>query len=135
MNKLTLSLIFTVIIALGACTKTDSADQAKLEVANQMVKAWNARDWERMYGLFAEDGVLHSVMNEPMIGRENIRSRLSGLTGGIDHIELQIRNMGVINDVVVLERVDDFVFNGKLGKVPVVGVMEIENGKVMEWRE
>jgi len=41
----------------------------------------------------------------------------------------------VVGDVVMLERVDDFVFNGQPGQVPVVGVMEIEDGKVSAWRE
>jgi limonene-1,2-epoxide hydrolase len=100
-----------------------------------MVQAWNEKNWDHMLEMFAEDGVLHSVMIEPVTGRENIRNRLSRLTAGIERIELQIRNMGVVNDVVMLERVDDFVFNGKHGSVPVVGVMEIADGKITEWRE
>lgn len=54
---------------------------------------------------------------------------------GIEAIELKVRNIGVIGDVVVIERVDDFVFNGKHGSVPVVAVLEIADGKVKEWRE
>jgi len=128
-------IILTAVIALGACTPGDTQEEAKLAVANEMVQAWNDRDWEQVYDLFAEDGVLHSVMIEPVVGRENIRARLSRLEGGLERIELQIRNMGMVNDVVVLERVDDFDFNGKHGRVPVVGVMEIADGKITEWRE
>jgi limonene-1,2-epoxide hydrolase len=117
--------------AVRAADDTDP----RLQVAGEMVRAWNEQDWERVYDLFAEDGVLHSMMMEPIVGRENIRSRLSALEGGIERIELQIRNSGIINDVVVLERVDDFVFNGEYSRVPVVGVMEIADGKVQEWRE
>lgn len=127
--------MLTTAIAMGACMPSASQDEAKLEVAEEMVQAWNNREWERVYELFAEDGVLHSVMVEPIRGRENIRARLSVLTEGIEQIELRIRNMGVVNDVVMLERVDDFVFNGKHGSIPVVGVMEIADGKVTQWRE
>jgi len=137
MNRLIFGpiLILTLGLVLGACSQKDSADEAKLEVAQQMVQAWNDRDWDRVIDLFAEDGTLHSVMIEPITGRENIRSRLSRLFQGIERIELQISNMGIVNDVVVMERVDDFVFNGKAGRVPVVGVLEIADGKVTEWRE
>jgi len=128
-------VMLTAALAVGACTPSASQDEEKLVVANEMVQAWNNRDWERVYQLFAEDGVLHSVMIEPITGRKNIRNRLSGLAAGIERIELQIRNMGVVNNVVMLERVDNFVFNGKHGSVPVVGVMEIADGKVTEWRE
>jgi limonene-1,2-epoxide hydrolase len=60
---------------------------------------------------------------------------MATLLAGIDQIELKILNMGVVDDVVFLERADDFTFNGRHGVVPVVGVMEIENGKVKMWRE
>lgn len=43
--------------------------------------------------------------------------------------------MGVIDEVVMMEWVDDFVFAGKHAAVPVVGVMEITDAKVTEWRE
>jgi limonene-1,2-epoxide hydrolase len=43
--------------------------------------------------------------------------------------------MGVIDGLVFMERVDRFVYNGKPGEVPVVGVLDIRDGKVQEWRE
>ena len=140
MKRFSIVLIITLSVALGACKPVDAESVAsgpdpKLEVAQQMVQAWNEQDWERVYDLFAEDGILHSVMIDPIVGRENIRARLSVLAEGIEQIELQIRHAGMIDDVVILERVDDFTYNGKHGQVPVVGVMEIADGKVTEWRE
>jgi len=137
-KKLSIVLIITMMLGVilnhRDVRAADGADP-RLEVAGRMVQAWNDQDWEQVYDLFAEDGVLHSMMMEPIVGRENIRARLSALEDGVERIELQIRNSGIINDVVVLERVDDFVFNGEYSRVPVVGVMEIADGKVQEWRE
>ncbi|MEJ8567891.1 nuclear transport factor 2 family protein [Elongatibacter sediminis] len=129
------ALPFALPVMLAACAPPPPAGQEKLEVAEAMVQAWNDQDWERVYALFAEDGVLHSVMLEPIVGRAAIRERLGQLAPGIEAIELQIRNQGVVGDAVVLERTDDFVYNGKHSRVPVVGVLEIENGLVTEWRE
>lgn len=125
-----------VLLCAGGCAEqNDSADEQRLEVAGQMVEAWNNRDWEKVYMLFAEDGVLHSVMKEPVVGREAIRRQLHYIEEGVDRIELQIINMGVVNDVVFIERVDDFHFRGRHGRIPVVGVLEIADGKVKQWRE
>ncbi len=135
MKTLFLSVLFMTTLTLPGCTQPNASSDHRTKVAMEMVQAWNKQDWDRVYGLFADDGVLQSMMMEPIVGRENIRVRLSDLTMGIEQIELQIRNVGVIGDVVVLERIDDFIYNGKHGSVPVVGVMEISNGKVTEWRE
>ncbi|MGD8580894.1 MAG: nuclear transport factor 2 family protein, partial [Lysobacterales bacterium] len=124
-----------LIISLAACSHPAPNDQDKLAVADAMVQAWDAQDWERVYSLFSENAVLHSMMLEPVVGREAIRERLSQLAPGLERIELQIRNRGVIGNTVVLERTDDFTYKGKHSRVPVVGMLEIENGRVTEWRE
>ncbi len=100
-----------------------------------MVDAWNARDWEGIVSLFAPDGVLHSVMQEPLHGREEIRARLALLAEGLTHLELQIHAMGVIGGRVFLERRD--VFDNAHGhtEVPVVGVLTVQDGLVTEWLE
>ncbi len=135
MRKIILVLL-TLSIGMSGCTDETPREEAeKLAVADAMIDAWNRMDWERAFGLFADDGVLHSVMNEPVVGRDVITERLTALVGGLERIELEIINKGIVGDVVVLERVDDFVYKGRHSRVPVVGVMEISDGKIDEWRE
>ncbi len=128
-------LFLSAFLTFAAMPVLADSDEDKLKTAQEMVDAWNTRDWDRVYALFAEDGVLHSMMVEPVVGRELIRARLSRLAQGIESIELQLRNIGIVGDVVMLERVDDFTYEGKHSRVPVVGVMEIDKGLVTEWRE
>lgn len=131
--------ILALIVALGSLLMTRPAaadtDEAKLAVAREMLQAWHDRDWERVYALFAPQGVLHSMMIEPVVGREAIRARLGLLAPGIERIDLKVRHMGVIDGRVFIERVDDFTYKGHDGQVPVVGVLEIEGGLVTAWRE
>ena len=134
MKKLIVITVAILSMAAG-CSDDAGSDAERLAVANEMVTAWNSKDWERVYELFADDGVLHSVMNEPIVGRDAIRERLAPMLAGIDRIELELRHIGIVDDVVVLERTDDFVYNGEHARVPVVGVMEIAGGKITEWRE
>lgn len=126
-----------VLAALVGCAEEprDSQTEMRLDVARQMVQAWNDQNWERVYALFAQDGVFQSMMKEPIVGREAIRKQFRYIEEGVDRIELQVVNMGLINNAVFIERVDDFHFRGRYGRVPVVGVLEIEDGKVVEWRE
>ena len=131
-NRLLLSALFMAFTSLPAWADTD---EEKLATAQKMVDAWNRLDWEAVYALFAEDAVMHSMMMEPVVGRENIRARFGRFTPGTERIELQIAHMGIVDDVAMMERVDDFVYNGKHSRVPVAGVLEINNGLVTEWRE
>ena len=128
-------LFLCIFLTVTAMPAMADSDEDKLKTAQAMVDAWNARDWERVYQLFSEDGVMHSMMMEPVVGRDAIRARLSQLTPGIESIELQLRNIGIVGDVVMLERVDDFTYQGKHSRVPVAGVLEIDQGLVTEWRE
>lgn len=104
-------------------------------VVNRMIEAWNTRDWKRVAALFTDDGVLHSMMLEPIVGREAIGKRIDLLGAGTESITLHIHNMAVTGNTVFIERTDEFVFNGHPGKVPVVGVLEIAGDKVKAWRE
>jgi|HigsolmetaAR202D_1030399.scaffolds.fasta_scaffold00009_24 limonene-1,2-epoxide hydrolase len=130
-----LRCIVVVCLSFLAVTARADTPEQKLATVKQMIQAWNAQDWNRVYELFAPDGVLHSMMIEPVTGRDAIKQRLSALVAGVSRIELRVRHIGVIDGVVFVERVDDFVYRGKHGTVPVVGVIEVENGLVKEWRE
>lgn len=111
------------------------ASDPDIAVVQSMITAWNVRDWDLVADLFTEDGSLHSMMIDPVVGRETIRERIVGLGAGIDDITLHIVNMGRVGNVIMIERVDEFTYNGHYGKVPVVGILEIEDGLVKEWRE
>ena len=124
-----------VLLALAAPPAWADTDTQKLAVVRQMVDAWNQRNWQQVYDLFAEDGSLQSMMLPPTVGRQAIQQRIGALAKGIESIELRVKHIGIIDGVVFVERVDAFVYNGKHGECPVVGVVEVENGHVKAWRE
>ena len=136
MLKWILATLLIVAGATGVYAKpAPKPVDPKIAVVEQMIDAWNKRDWVRVGNLFTEDGVLHSMMGEPVVGRKAVSERLTALGAGIQSITLHVRHIGRIGDAVFVERVDEFVYKGHPGKVPVVGVLFIESGKVKEWRE
>jgi limonene-1,2-epoxide hydrolase len=110
-------------------------DDAKVAVVREILDSWSAQDWARVESLFAPDGVLHSVMSEPVVGRAAFAERLRVLHEGLERIQLHIKAIGVVDGRVFVERVDDFDVNGHHGEVPVVGVLRVEDGMVTEWLE
>jgi len=136
MRRPMLAVLSALLLAAAAPAASADTDAEKLATVRQMIEAWNTRNWQQVYDLFAADGVLESMMlSEPTVGREAIKKRLGVLAQDISKIELQIRHIGVANGVVFIERVDDFVYRGHHGRVPVVGVLEVEQGRVKAWRE
>ena len=123
-------------LAMAPPARAADTDASRLAVAREMIAAWKAADWRKVGDLFAEDGVLRSMMIEPVTGRAAIYERIAALgKGAPGGVLLDVSHMGVIDGLVFLERTDRFVYNGHPGAVPVVGVLDIRDGKVREWRE
>jgi limonene-1,2-epoxide hydrolase len=110
-------------------------DAAALAVVQDMIDAWDNMEFDRVVELFTPDGVLQSMMQDPIVGREAIGARMTALVAGLERITLRVKAMGVIGGRVFVERVDDFDVNGHHGEVPVVGVLTIQDGLVAEWLE
>ena len=110
-------------------------DDEKLALAREMFAAWDTLDWDRVVDLFADDGVLHSVMQEPVVGRDAIAERMAILGSKCERLTLHVTALGIIDGRVFVERVDDFDFDGHHGEVPVVGVLRMADGRVTEWLE
>lgn len=135
LSVLALALTVVMTASPGSAAAADTNTQ-KIAVAREMIAAWKVSDWRKVADLFAEKGVLRSMMIDPVVGREAIYERVAALgKGAPDGVTLDVAHMGVIDGLVFLERTDRFVYNGKPGAVPVVGVLDIRDGKVQEWRE
>ncbi len=107
-----------------------------LEVAGNMMDAWTARDWDAVVALFTDNGVLEIVpLRARHEGHNAIRGHLNEVAGGIERLSFDVRTLVESGNVVTFERDDVFTYNGKDARVPVVGIMEIEDDKVKAWRE
>ncbi|HQP20285.1 MULTISPECIES: nuclear transport factor 2 family protein [Phenylobacterium] len=137
MNRFAGAIALALTLAISAPAKAADTDASRIAVAKEMIAAWKAADWKKVGDLFAENGVLRSMMlPESTVGRQAIYERIAALgKGAPGGVTLDVVHMGVIDGQVFIERVDRFVYNGKPGAVPVVGVLDIRDGKVQEWRE
>jgi len=115
--------------------QSDFQNDPNVQVVMGMVEQWHKLDVEGALDAFTEDGAFHSMMMDPVQGREALASFMGNLFSNLGELTLEIRSVAVTGNTVILERVDSWLFNGKPGSIPVVGIFEVEDGKVKEWRE
>ena len=97
--------------------------------------AWKARDVDDIVSYFADDAVYHNIPIEPAVGLEAIRAVIEMFVPPADEIEFTIHLMLSDGDMVFTERTDRFVTVGKAIDLPVAGVFEIRDGKIVAWRD
>lgn len=105
-------------------------------VVRRWAEAWNRLDWDGVAETFAPHGTNRSMMHEPMRGREEIRRRTRMVMERVSAVNLRFERIGVLDGVVVTERVDACRRpDGSWGEAPVAGFYEIEHGLIVAKRD
>ena len=97
--------------------------------------SWSRKDIDEILGYFAPDAVYHNIPMEPLQGHDAIRNILSMFAAPAESIEFEMLAMASNGEVVFTERVDRFKIMGKDVALPVAGVFEIHDGKIVAWRD
>ncbi len=111
---------------------TDEA--ANDRMIRDFIGAWERRDTEFIVEHFADDGVYHSIPLSPIVGKAAIRAFVSKFAG-VPPGRLTIHHQVATGDIVMNERTDHILINGKSVALPICGVFEIEDGLINAWRE
>jgi len=114
-----------------------TAEEDKAATVVAILAAWSEGDFEAVANLFAEDAIFHCVMRQPLVGRDAIYKHLQTLQSGKpgNKVDIHVKHMGLVDGLVFAERLDKVLINGKRGEIPAVGIFEVKDGKVMQWRE
>lgn len=105
-----------------------------IDVVKSFVAAWNRMDFEAIVDALDEHVHYHNVPLEPLDGREAVRAYLEK-AWRFDEVDWQLTNIAADGDIVLTERVDNFVINGRPVSLPVMGTFEIRNGRIVAWRD
>lgn len=109
---------------------------AALQVMDQMMDAWQNQDWDAVTALFTPQGSLEIVpIGATYTGHPQIRGHLDEVAGGIESLHFNVKHLLDHNGLVTFERDDVFIYNGREGIVPCVGILQIEDNQVACWRE
>ncbi|MGH9528836.1 MAG: SgcJ/EcaC family oxidoreductase [Terriglobales bacterium] len=92
-------------------------------------------DAEEFASYFTDDAVWWNAPWQAVKGREAIRETLRRGAERMTALPWEIRRIVADADVVLTERVDNFLVGGTHVSVPCMGVFELRDGKIAAWRD
>jgi limonene-1,2-epoxide hydrolase len=92
-------------------------------------------DADELSSYFTDDGVYHNIPMQPAEGRAAINEMLRGMGSMISAIRFEVHRQVTNGPVVMNERTDHVTMGDKVVALPVVGVFEIDNGRIRAWRD
>jgi limonene-1,2-epoxide hydrolase len=116
--------------AQGDSTMPDNA-----QIIREFIAAWSRLDPEELASYFTEDGTYHNIPASAVSGRDNIVQFIAGFTEYWQSTDWEIISLFAEGDLVLAERIDHTVVNGKPVDLPAAGVFEMEGGKIKVWRD
>lgn len=105
------------------------------QVVNAFMAAFDRKDLNGALALVADDCYYDNVPLGDMRGREKMREFLAPMMGGNDPVKFEVLRQVASDKLVMNERIDRFVMNGKQVALPVSGVFEVVDGKINFWRD
>lgn len=108
------------------------------EIIDAFAASWKDRDVDRILSFFSEDAVYTNIpIDPPNEGIEAIRKAVEGFVGMADAIEFVVHNSAENPEtgVVMNERTDRFKMGDKWVEAKVMGVFELQGGRIRAWRD
>jgi len=111
------------------------ADAQKLVL--DMLAAWEKREYDKIMSAFADDAVYHNIPVQPIKGKKAIADIFRAFFELMDVSILEVVNSAANGNVVFTERIDRFRFakTGQRLDLPVNGVFEVRDGKIVSFRD
>jgi limonene-1,2-epoxide hydrolase len=110
-------------------------NRAPADLIRDFCAAWSRLDLDELMSYFADDAVYHNMPGPPAEGRDAVRRTIESFLKGWDRTEWEIRNIAANGNVVFAERVDRTDAGERHVDLPLVGVFEVEGGKIRAWRD
>jgi limonene-1,2-epoxide hydrolase len=105
------------------------------QVVNAFMAAFDRKDLDGALALVTDDCYYDNVPLGDMRGREKMREFLAAIVAGNEPVQFEVLRQAAGDKVVMNERIDRFVMNGKPVALPVSGVFEVVDGKISFWRD
>ena len=107
------------------------------KIVDNFMKAWEAKDIDKIMSFFAPDAVYHNMPMPKLVGTKAIRDFIAPFAGTAEKVVFEVLHQAeTATGTVLNERVDRFVMkNGEKIAAEVMGVFELDNGKITAWRD
>jgi limonene-1,2-epoxide hydrolase len=105
------------------------------QVVRDFLGAWSRLDPSELAAYFTEDGCYHNVPTGPVSGREQVEAFIRAFTATWTETDWEIISIGAVGDRVYAERIDRTRTTQGDVDLPCLGVFEMADGKIREWRD
>jgi limonene-1,2-epoxide hydrolase len=104
------------------------------EVVRAKLDAWATLDAEKILNYFSDEAVVVDPIGTYR-GLGEIRQAVEGYVKRMDHADIQVLNVAVNGNLVMVERVDRFIYDGKNVSARCMGTFEVVGDKIIAWRD
>ena len=109
------------------------------ELVRTFIKHIEAKNLDAACALMTDDCEYDNVPMSKVFGTEAVKQVLGPFVAGCSEIDWVIVRQSASGNmdsgVVLNERVDRFMMNGRWVELPLAGVFEVKNGKIALWRD
>lgn len=106
-----------------------------LETVNTFMKAASARDYDTALELLAPDVEYQNMPLPAVQGRDAVRDTLEMLLASATDSQWVVHRELSDGNVVMNERTDRFLIADRWLELPVAGVFEVRDGRIVLWRD
>lgn len=106
------------------------------EIVQAFFAAWEAQSVEDIMNGFAPDARWLNIGLPEAVGHEAIRKMVEPFVKSAQSVKFEVHHIAETKGGAVLtERTDIFETNGNKAAFDVMGILELKDGKIVNWRE
>jgi limonene-1,2-epoxide hydrolase len=106
-----------------------------LEIVHTFLDAAEKRDYDTALALVTDDVEYHNIPIPPAYGPQGVKDTLEALLSMCQDFEVVIHREVAQGDIVMNERTDRFLHDGKWAELPVAGVFVVRDGRIAIWHD
>ena len=117
-------------------SKSEANKQLVLAFCKTWQSAWVAKDLTSLIDYFTDDIIWQDIPDHTRVGKQECIDTTLPFFDMCDEVEFDVVNILAGDQIVMTERVDTMVMkDGRRVSTPIMGVFEIEDGKIKVWRD
>ena len=105
------------------------------ETVDEFIRLVVGMDLDGACKLVSDDVEYDNVPMGQVVGPDGIKSVLGQMVGMLDEVDWVIHRQVAAGSLVLNERTDRFGMNGKWMELPVAGVFEVRDDRIVLWRD
>lgn len=106
-----------------------------MEIVRAFMSAMERKDYPAALGFVSQDCEYTNIPMGTVRGPEAIRAVLEPFFAPIDENEFTILRAATEGEIIFVERLDRHRIEDRWFELPVAGVLEVRDGRIMVWRE